>query len=231
MLRYKELSLSYKNPKTNEVTQLDPSPYVKDRTISGLDLSGMFVNSFESGGLIFRSCNFKETAFKEECELLTNTFDNCNFENSDLSDLDLSLCDFKNCNLIKADLGQTDLSYTTFEDCALQFSSLVGAKGSGTSFERCTLNCADFTDHRLHSPTFFPADSKDCLYVEPETPGATTLSSVETRFPTEEDYELLEAHGYLGYEGWGDWRREQVHGATVGPCFCCRDPRHFLGSL
>ena len=107
------------------------------------------------------------------------TFTNCNFDNSDLSNIVFSQCDFIDCNFSNADVMHTTLDDVTFTgckilgvlfqncnafllsfkfiNCTLNLSSFYQLKITRTNFSNCIMHQVDFTETEAKYVIF-----KDC---------------------------------------------------------------------
>lgn len=108
------------------------------------------------------------------------TFINCNFANSDLSNIRFIDCEFHDCNLSAVKLGGTGLQdvrfnnckmlglhfdecsdflfQVAFDNCMLNHSSFFKKKLVKTRFSQCKLQEVDFTDCNLSSADFDQSD-------------------------------------------------------------------------
>ncbi|MBA3662905.1 MAG: pentapeptide repeat-containing protein [Bacteroidetes bacterium] len=119
--------------------------------------------------------NKLEVAEYEKCK-----FVNCNFSNSDLTNVQFLECLFLGCNLSNASLNKTAFKETNFKDCKLlglhfhncnefllsvnfdncqlNLSSFFRLKIKKTKFRNCSLQEADFTETDLSGAVFENCD-------------------------------------------------------------------------
>ena len=79
------------------------------------------------------------------------TFSNCDFSNSDLTQIIFSECEFINCNLSMVKLTETVLRNVKFKDCKMLGLNFENCNEFGfeMSFENCVLNHCIFYKVKL----------------------------------------------------------------------------------
>lgn len=114
------------------------------------------------------------------------TFINCNFENSDLSNISFLECEFINCNLSNIGVKHTIFNDVAFKDCkmvgihfqncndfllgfnflacTLNLSSFYQLKISSTKFLNCKMQQIDFTETEAKNTLFSNCDLKDSIF-------------------------------------------------------------------
>lgn len=117
----------------------------------------------------------------EEC-----TFTNCNFANSDLSEISFIDCTFDGCDLSNAKTRNTafrEVAFNTckmlgrqfgqcnkflfqvsFKQCQMNYCSFYQWDMKGTRFKDCALNEADFVEANLTHAVFAECDLWDAMF-------------------------------------------------------------------
>ncbi len=140
-------------------------PYFDDQTYEKLDYS---TNPPEKGN--YESCRFRD----------------CNFTNSNLSDINFTDCRFEDCNLSLSKINNTqmdDIAFVNckmlglkfehcnpflfkvdFESCQLNLSSFYKLKLKKTKFRSCALHEVDFTEADLPEAVFDNCDLRGAVF-------------------------------------------------------------------
>ncbi|WP_090677656.1 pentapeptide repeat-containing protein [Myroides guanonis] len=130
-------------------------------------------------------------------EFVDCVFENCNFNEADLSRFEFEDCVFKDCNLSMISVVATSFRKVTFEDCKimgvhfnkiqqflcdmlfvssnLSYSVFYELKVKGLQFENCKLLQADFSQSELKSAVFKDTDLSGAVF------NATDLSMADFR--------------------------------------------------
>ena len=132
-----------------------------------------------------------KTFLPTDLPLVPGEYEQCTFQDADLSNTDLSGykfadCTFLRCNLSLATVAQTafrdvqfkackmlglrfedcnDLGFSIrLEDCALRHASFYGKKLKGTVFQQCQLQETDFAHCDLSQSVFAACDLEGALF-------------------------------------------------------------------
>ena len=161
------------------------------------------MNRIFSEGKKFENLNFRKTAPEigdyEEC-----TFKNCDFSDSDLSEINFLGCEFLECNLSLARLAQTSFREVRFinckllglhfedcnnlmisfefDGCTLDLSSFYKLKLKKTIFRNSKIIEADFTETDLSNSSFRDCDLQRTIFKN------TNLEGVD--FRTSDNYSI-----------------------------------------
>ena len=130
-------------------------------------------------------------------EFVDCVFENCNFNEADLSRFEFEDCIFKECNLSMINVVATSFRKITFEDCKiigvhfnkiqqflcdmrfvnsnLSYSVFYELKVKGLHFDSCKLLQADFSQSELKSAVFKDTDLSGAVF------NATDLSMADFR--------------------------------------------------
>ncbi len=143
-------------------------------------MNSEFIDSVDFKGHDF-TVNRLDLADYEYC-----TFINCNFSNTDLSEISFSECEFEECNLSSVQLNNTSfkevlfknckllgmqfdqcnpmLFSTIFDSCQLNLSSFYQMELKNTIFKECTLHEVDFIETDISGLKFTECDFKGALF-------------------------------------------------------------------
>lgn len=133
----------------------------------------------------FERVDYSESLFPKG-EYDCCTFINCNFYDTDLSNITFNECNFKECDLSLAKLSNSilnDIKFlnckllgvnfkdcnslvlsVNFQDCSIKLSSFYRLKLKKTVFKNCNLQDVDFTDTDLTSSIFDNCDLLGAIF-------------------------------------------------------------------
>ncbi|WP_372752687.1 pentapeptide repeat-containing protein [Mariniflexile sp.] len=143
----------------------------------------------------------------EKGEYEVCVFLNCNFSNSDVSQIRFIDCEFYDCNLSTANIFQTGFQNVFFKDCKmlgltfdkcsdfgffikveacqLNHSSFFKRKLSKISFKKTKLQEVDFTECDLSSSTFEDCDLQNAIFKNTNLQNADFRSSFNFKIDPE----------------------------------------------
>lgn len=136
----------------------------ENKTFNKVDFTSQRLTS-EYDCCTFTDCNFENT------QLTNITFMECEFKNCNLSNVKINVSSFKevnfiNCKLLGVNFNDSNpfLLNFSFTDCDLTLASFYQLKIKNTSFTNCNLTEVDFTETDLSSSSFNNSDLSKAIF-------------------------------------------------------------------
>jgi fluoroquinolone resistance protein len=142
-----------------------PDLIIEDQTFEAKNYLHDILKKAEYENCLFKDCNFSETDLSD-IVFSGCRFENCNFSMADLNNTSLKDIQFTNCKLLGLRFSDCNdfLLEMTFDSCALNLASFFKLDLKGISFKNCMLNEADFVETNLQDSIFEQCDLQEAIF-------------------------------------------------------------------
>ena len=156
--------------------QIQESLYYQNQTFTAFPPTGVVETQFDD--CTFENCDLTSANFFG-CDFINCTFNNCNLSMVKFGHNGFDKVEFMNCKLVGVDFTHTkDFLFTiNFTNCILDYAAFMKKKNRKACFDKCSLKGADFSESDLTSTVFDQCDLSAAVFMRSVLNGANFVSS------------------------------------------------------